>query len=76
MNNRGDPYAFCIGDIVFFRQNGKTVVPHKLAVRDRSRVHLPINVTAGKIMATTVKKRNLLGTQTTRICVQLKIGWM
>ena len=39
MKDRGDPYAFCIGYIVFFRQNGRTVVPHHLAVRDRSHVH-------------------------------------
>ena len=39
MNDRDDLYACCIRDIVFFQQNGRTVVPHHLAVRDRSRVH-------------------------------------
>ena len=39
MNNKGDPYAFCIEDIVFFWKNGRTIVPHKIAVKDRSHVY-------------------------------------
>ena len=39
MNDKGDLYAFYIKDIVFFQQNGRTIFPHKLAVRDRSRVY-------------------------------------
>ena len=39
MNIRNDPYAFCIGDIEFFSSNGRTVIPHQIAVKNRHRVH-------------------------------------
>ena len=39
MNNRGDPCAFCIGDIEFLSSNSRTVVPHHIVVRNRSRIH-------------------------------------
>ena len=38
-NKKGDPYAFCLLDIVFFRQNGRTTIPHDIAVRNRHLVH-------------------------------------
>ena len=39
LNIRKDPYAFCIGDIEFFSSNGRTVIPHQIAVRNRHKVH-------------------------------------
>ena len=38
-NKRGEPYAFLLHNVVFFRQNGRTPTPHNIAVRNRSLVH-------------------------------------
>ena len=37
-NRRKDPYAFCLGNVVFYHSNGRTIIPHELAVQDRSLV--------------------------------------
>ena len=39
MNIKNDPYAFCIQDIEFFCSNGRTVIPHQIAVRNRRNIH-------------------------------------